>query len=450
MTETALSEQFAKYANGLEYEDLTEKQIRKLKLHILDWLGTVYAGKDEKPIRILLDMVDSLGGEPQATVIPTGKRVPCFFAAMLNSASSCLLEMDDLHRGAIFHPASVVVPSAICVAQKEHTTGKALLAAIAAGYEIGIRVASAVGLSHYEYWHTTATCGTFAAAAAAAKVLGLDTQQTVHALGSAGTQAAGLWAFLVESAMSKPLHIGKAPMNGVMAAMLAQKGFTGAYRIFEGKKGFFAGTSHDYDVQTALSGLGEVSLFEQTSLKLYASCGHTHPAIDAVFAAVAGRLLKADEVERIDVYIYQAALDLLEKVEAVTPTQAKFNLPFCVATALEYGHADLNDFNMERLENPGLRGLMKKTALHNADDLTGMYPAKWAARVEVRLIDGGVLEGKCDFPRGDPQNPPTEQEVLDKFYMLTDHALSPETAEMFVERIMRLETSRDINGLFDI
>ena len=117
-------------------------------------------------------------------------------------------------------------------------------------------------------------------------------------------------------------------------------------------------------------------------------------------------------MERVDVYIYQAALDLLEKVEAVTPTQAKFNLPFCVATALQYGHADLNDFNMERIENPGLRGLMEKVALHNDDDLTGMYPAKWAARVEVRLIDGGVLEGKCDYPRGDPQNPPTEQEVL--------------------------------------
>jgi len=449
MAETlSLTQQLAQQACSLTYEGLSQHQVQKIKTHFLDWLGTVYAGQTQTPIQIILEVIGHLRGQPESTIIPNGSRTICLLGAWVNSASSCLLEMDDLHRESIFHPGSVVIPAALAAAEREYVSGRDLLAAIAAGYELGIRVALAAGLTHYRYWHPTATCGTFAAAAGAAKILGLDVERFTWALGSAGTQAAGIWEFLVESAMSKPLHIGKAAMNGLLSALLAQKGFTGAHRILEGEKGFFRATSQDYQEGKCLEDLGRKFLFEQTSLKYYASCGHTHSAIDAVLRATCARPMRATEIERVNVYIYQAALDLMEKVKPTTPTQAKFSLPFCVATALLYGRVEFEDFSPARLKNPEILELMPRIILHSDPELTQKYPRQWVSRVEILTRGGQQLGGICLHPKGDPENPLTEKEVRQKFETLSKGILSSEAAEKLMERVMNLEQVDDVRGLF--
>jgi 2-methylcitrate dehydratase PrpD len=247
--------------------------------------------------------------------------------------------------------------------------------------------------------------------------------------------------------MSKQLHPGKSALNGLLSALLAQKGFTGARKILEGEKGFFRATSKDFDGEKALEGLGENFLFERNSLKYYASCGHTHSAIEAVLEAINTNPMKVEEIERVNVSVYQAALDLLEEVEPTTPYLAKFNLPFCVATALRYGHVNTGDFIETRLEDPDLLQLMERIEIRSDTQLSLQYPAKWPARVEIITRDGKSRKGSSDYPKGDPENPLEERDVIEKFRDLTKGLLSDSRAEAIVERVMGLEDMEDVSKL---
>jgi 2-methylcitrate dehydratase PrpD len=357
------------------------------------------------------------------------------------------MEMDDLHRQSIFHPAASILPAVFAAGEKEHVSGCDLVLGIVAGYETGIRVALAAGKTHYEYWHTTATCGTFGAAAGAEKVLALDSEPFVWALGSAGTQSSGLWEFMTEGVMSKQLHPGKSSMNGLLAALLAQKGFTGSSRIFEGKKGFLNATSDDYDLSFLTDGLGETFHTARNSLKYYASCGHTHSAIEAALGAWRGASTGLEAIRSITVYIYQEALDLLEEVEACTPYLAKFNLPFCVATALNFGHVDLDDFTTERLTNSEILHLMGTISLKGDPEFTRLYPQKWPSRVEIELRNGKRYSGYCEYPKGEPDNPISERELIEKFNKLCG-TMTKNERDRIIDLALNLEEVDDVANIF--
>jgi 2-methylcitrate dehydratase PrpD len=447
MVEPTLSRQFAQFAGNLSFPHLSPEHREKVKIYLLDWLGCAYAGKNQPSTKMTLKTAHSLGGKAESTLIPDGSRTMCLLAALVNGAASHVVEMDDLHRESVLHPAAAVMPALLAVAERQRASGKDLMVAISCGYEVAIRAAIGVGTSHYHFWHTTGTCGTFGAAAGSAKLLDLDEDQFVHALGSAGTQAAGLWEFLSESAMSKVLHPGKSALNGLLAALLAKEGFTGASRILEGPKGFFRATSTDFDADRALAGLGEEFFVERNSLKYHASCGHTHSSIDAVLQATGARPVPVDDIQRVNVWIYQASLDLLEDVKPTTPYLAKFNLPFCIATALIHGHANLTDFTEERLKDPGIRSLMDRITITSDDDLTKSYPRKWPARAEIVLSDGNRVKGAVEYPKGDPENPLGEEEVIGKFMGLTDGMIPNAVAQGIVERVMKLEDLADATQL---
>lgn len=447
MSGEILSNRLAGYFCGVTYDDLSADHVGKMKVFFLDWLGSAYAGRDLTPIRMMRKVIMGLGGTPEATSIPDGVKTSCLLAALVNGASSHIVEMDDLHRESILHPACAILPAVLASGERERISGKELIAAISVGYEVGIRVALAVGPDHYRYWHTTATCGTFGAAAGAAKVMHLSEEQFAWAIGSAGTQAGGLWEFLVESAMSKQLHPGKASMNGLLAALLAREGFTGAKRILEGEKGFFRATSQDFDENKCVADLGRVFHSERNSIKYHASCGHTHSAIDAVLLATGGKTFNPSEIETVDLRIYQGAIDLLGNVEPKTPYLAKFNLPFCVATALRHGHVQAGDFTPASLESEDLKALMKKVTFAADPDLTAAYPRKWPARVTIRLKDGQRLEGANAYPKGDPENPLSEQELIAKFKGLTEGILPPPQGNAIIDRVMGLEKMGDVSEL---
>jgi len=447
MSGEILSNRLAEYFCGVTFDDLSADHIKKMKVFLLDWLGSAYAGRDLPPIRMMRKVLTSQGGTPEATSIPDGVKTSCLLASLVNGASSHIVEMDDLHRESILHPAAAILPAVLAAGERERISGRDLIVAISVGYEVGIRVALAAGPSHYRFWHTTATCGTFGAAAGAAKVMRLSEEQFAWAIGSAGTQAGGLWEFLVESAMSKQLHPGKAAMNGLLAALLAREGFTGARRILEGEKGFFRATSQDFDEGRCIADLGKVFHSERNSIKYHASCGHTHSAIDAVLLATGGKSLTPSEVETVDLRIYQAAIDLLGNIDPKTPYLAKFNLPFCVATALRYGHVQAGNFTPASLEEGGLKELMKKVKFAADPDLTATYPRKWPARVTIMLKDGRKLDGANTYPKGDPENPLSERELITKFRGLTEGALSPPQADAIIDRVMGLESMGDVNEL---
>ena len=441
------AETLARYFSPLAYEDLPVSLITRLKAFFLDWLGSAFAGSQHPPVRMMVSLAEEMPGGG-ATIFPAMTGHYPLIAALVNGAASHMVEMDDLHRPSILHPAASILPAVLSASEKEHASGRTLILGILTGYEVGIRAALAAGKSHYEFWHTTGTCGTFGAAAGAAKVMGLGPDPFTWALGSAGTQSAGLWEFLTDGAMSKQLHPGKASMNGLLAALLAQKGFTGARTIFEGEKGFLRATSRAPDPEILTAGLGETFHAAGNSLKFYASCGHTHSAIES--ALVARKRLPAgvQDIQSIEVAIYQEALDLLGDVEARTPYLAKFNLPFCIATAVAFGHADLEDFTEERLSHPDIQRLLPRIRIREDSELTRAYPQKWPSRTRITLKNGQWAEGSCDFPKGDPENPLSEAELITKFKKLSGGVLADDTQNHIIDIAMNLEKINDVASVF--
>jgi len=231
------------------------------------------------------------------------------------------------------------------------------------------------------------------------------------------------------------------------SALLAREGFTGAKRILEGEKGFFRATSQDFDENKCVADLGRVFHSERNSIKYHASCGHTHSAIDAVLLATGGKTFNPSEIETVDLRIYQGAIDLLGNVEPKTPYLAKFNLPFCAPTALRHGHVQAGDFTPASLESEELKALMKKVTFAADPDLTAAYPRKWPARVTIRLKDGRTLEGANAYPKGDPENPLSEQELFAKFKGLTEGILPSPRADAIIDRVMGLERMGDVSEL---
>ncbi|MCB0084495.1 MAG: MmgE/PrpD family protein, partial [Caldilineaceae bacterium] len=224
-TQPSLSEQFAEFATTTCFRDLPQPVVAEAKRAVLDWLGSALAGALEPPARMAQELVAGFGQSDEALVFGTG-RAAAAPAALANGVASHILELDDVHKGSTLHAAAPIIPAALAVAEREHASGEAFLLAVVLGYEAALRIGEAVNPSHYRYWHPTGTVATFGAAVAAGSLLHLTSDQMVDALGTAGTQASGLWEFNADGAMSKHLHPGKAAFNGVLAADLARRGFT--------------------------------------------------------------------------------------------------------------------------------------------------------------------------------------------------------------------------------
>lgn len=389
------------------------------KTYILDWLGSALAGASTDAGRILLAYARA---QPQGpcTIIGPGLRGAAATSAFVNGALSHIVEMDDLDRGSVIHPGAVVIPAALAVAEREEVSGHDFASAVVAGYEVAIRIGEAVGKRHYRYFHNTSTCGVFGAAAAAGWILGLDVDQMVWALGNAGTQACGLWEFNAEGSMSKHLHAGHAASSGVLSADLAALDFTGASRILEGDRGFFAGMAPDADAEAVLADIdGRSPTFKinGVSIKPHASCRHTHPAIDASLEL---RSRVSAPVSRIGIDTYQAALDLCDNADPQTPYEAKFSLQYCVATALSRGRAGLAEFTKEAIQDASVRGLMAVACPTVSQEHEDRYPSQWPASVSVSLDDGSTISATVTQPKGDPENPLTDEELDDKFRLLAE------------------------------
>lgn len=426
------------------FRDLSPAAVAMTKLAFMDWAGSAAAGGRQSPAQMILKVVEEAGGNPECAIL-AGGRSTCLNAALVNGTISHIVELDDVHRASIIHPAAPVIPAALAAAEKEHAGGEELITAIAVGYEVAIRIAEAITPSHYYYWHTTGTCGTFGAAAAAAKIFRLGADGVTWALGTAGTQAAGLWEFLADGAMSKHLHPGKAAMNGLLAAMLARRGFTGATRILEGERGFVRATAGEFDLDRITAGLGGGSFkVEEISFKYHSSCRHTHPAVDVTLDLARQHDIGPDDVQSIRVRTYQTALDITANFTPENIYAAKFSLPFCVALALKEGSCGPADFTPASLTDPVIRSLMEKTELEVDPELDARHPALWPAAVEIITRRGDVLAGATDSPKGDPENPLTAAELEEKFMNLARGPWGDNRAARVLELCRSLEAVTDL------
>lgn len=433
----SLSRTLASFIRDTHYEDLPVDVVSFTKMCMIDWLSSALAGESHPVIQKMDAVVREWGGNEQASLI-TGGKSSVTNAAFINGAASHIVELDDIHKGSIIHAATVVIPAALAVAEWKKSTGKELLTAIVIGYEVCFRIGEAVSPSHYYYWHNTATCGTFGAAAAVAKLLHLNEDQIISTLGSAGTQAAGLWEFIEDGAMSKQLHPGKAAMNGVIAAHLAEQDFTAATRILEGERGFFKAMSESYDETRITDNLGKSFKITENSFKIHASCRHTHHVIDMILELVAKEGLDYLDIEKISIGTYQVALTITDNLVPNTIYASKFSIQYCAALAAVKHKAGIEAFNETSLWDEKVRSLMKKVEVYVDHDIDNSYPEKWGAKVEITLRDKQTLHSQTNFPKGDPENPVTLDEIIEKYYMLTQH-LPKEKTSYYIDQLLKLD-----------
>ncbi len=447
---TSPSQALSAFLAALRYEDIPAPVVARTEELFLDWFASALAGKGARPVETINAFAAAMGpGDGAAENLLTRKHTSPLFAALVNGAASHFVEQDDLHNSSVLHPGTVVFPAVLAAAQEVGATGKDLIAAAVAGYECGVRVGEFLGRSHYKVFHTTGTAGKLAAAAGVAHILKLDADRMQHALGSAGTMAAGLWEFLRDAADSKQLHTAKSAADGLMAAYIARDGFTGARAIFEGKQGMAAGMSSDADARWLTDGLGTRWATAETSFKFHASCRHTHPAADALLTLMQQHGLKADDITRVTAHVHQGAIDVLGPVtDPQTVHQSKFSMGFVLALIAVLGRAALPDFTDKSIKNKELRIFHDRVRMVLDSDIDAAYPRKWIGRVTVQTADGRTLECRVETPKGDPENTLSRTELEDKAQRLVAYsgALTADEMKRVIARVWRL---RDESGVRD-
>ncbi|MEW9837894.1 MmgE/PrpD family protein [Mesorhizobium marinum] len=425
----------AAFAAGLRYEDIPDAVVDRTIDFFVDWAGSVLSGAGQRAIVALEKLAETMGpSEGRSEILVSRRMTSPLFAALVNAAAAHISEQDDVHNGSVFHPAAVVFPAALATAQHVGASGRDLIAASVAGYEVGIRVGEFLGRSHYRVFHTTGTAGTLAAAVATGRLLGLDAVRMLHAIGSAGTQAAGLWEFLRDAADSKQLHTAKAAADGLTAAFLAMDGFTGARRILEGRQGMAAGMSSDADPARLVDRLGARWAVLETSFKFHASCRHTHPAADALLGVLEANDLSAGDVSRIVAHVHQGAIDVLGPVtDPVTVHQAKFSMPATLGLIATHRRAGMAEFDAY-LGDDAARTFLGRVEMQLDPEVDAAYPNRWIGKVSVTTASGEVLQCRVDEPKGDPGNTLSRTEIDAKARRLAAYGRTLEAAG--IDRLM--------------
>ncbi|MEG2172201.1 MAG: MmgE/PrpD family protein [Desulfovibrionaceae bacterium] len=419
-----------------------------VKRYYLDWLGCAVGGMVDAQAKAIQRITAEAGGTPQAHVLGTTQRTALGHAAMCNGYFGHILEMDDVDRTSISHPATVNIPAALAVGEYLHKSGIEMLTAIVAGYEVMLRIGTAITPNHYKIWHTTATTGVFGAAMAAGWLLGLRRPQLDWALGNAGTMAAGLWQFLPDGGMSKFLHAGMAASNGVLAANLAHCGFTGATHILEGAQGFFAGYARQAVDENLFRDFGTFWRSAGVSFKPYPCCRHTHSGIDAAMDIC--RQAAGEPISKVTVGTYSTALQVAGALEPTDTRTAKFSLRYCIASTLLRGTAQEEYFSLEAVTEPKVQQMLHKVVMAVDPEIDKKVPKSWPCSIEAVTVSGKILKSYSNDPTGDPENPLTWDGVIKKFRFMTGGIISTAAADGAIDYCKNLENVRDCGEIFTI
>lgn len=445
----SLTEISSEFICNLNYSICPKEVIEKVKICLIDCIGCIIAGSNTEEGKLIIEFAGEMTSNKRASIIGTGIKTSPLFAALANGYLGHIYEMDDVHKTTMLHPGVPVISAALAVAESEGKSGRELLEAIIAGYEITVRVGQTVSPSHYYFWHSTSTCGTFGAAAAAGKLLGLTEKEITWSLGNAGSQAAGLWEFLEDNAMTKYLHCGKAALNGLLSSLLAVRGLTGATKILEGKRGFIKATSQESKPELKFISIGDEYKIMETVFKPYPCCRHTHSPIDAAINVRTKHNIKSEDIIRVSLYVYKTATIIAGCTEwGLDVRAAKFSLAYCTAAALYYDTVGFEAFNKESLQKRDILDIVSKLTIHVDEEYTKLYPEKYISRIVVETTDG-VYEEKVEYPKGDVENPLTDDELYKKFIDMTTMSITEKEAKKLLDKCRNIEQIENIATLFN-
>lgn len=447
--------QLARFASQFRLEQAPEPVIEAAKSCVLDSVGAALGAVRSEEIPAVCRELQTWaggGGRMQARVWGQGFTMDVFQALLINGMMGHALELDDVHTGSKSHIGAVVATTAWTLADAQQKDGKDFLEAVIVGYEIMARVGMAMDVvsNRKRGWHATGVIGTFGAAAAAGRLLGLDEDQMVSALGMAGTQSSGLWAFLAEGATCKKLHPARAAVNGLTAAVLAKAGMTGPEHILDAEDGgLYRAVSDSWNLGRLTEGLGSSFEILKIDKKPYPCCRTTHHAIDAALALrkeLKPGELKAVEKIRVDTYevgVLQCGFTQYPE----SPVEAKFSIPYTVAAALVSGKVTQKEFTEGALEDGSAKELAGKVSVVSDPLFSARYPGRWGCRMTVRFLDGRELVKQIDDMSGSVRCPLTEEQERTKFEDLAREAMPAEAAERLIQQIMGIEAARRLPEL---
>jgi 2-methylcitrate dehydratase PrpD len=449
-----ITRKLASFCQALRFNRLPEPVIDRVKYLFLDFIGVACRGSKTDSSRSLFRLVKEEGaGISQGVVIGTSEKAPYGLAALANGTFAHAIEMDDVNNESSLHPGVAIFPAALAASERMRGSGKKFIEAVIGGYEVMNRLGKALGPenSYRRGFHPTGTCGAFGSAMAASLLYGLKGQDLVYALGIAGSQAAGSMEYLAQGAWTKRFHAGWSALSGLMAAGLAQKKFRGPETIIEGRFGFLHAYSEKSDPSKVLRGLGEDFEVLHTSIKPYACCRYMQPPIDAVIQIMTSQGLKPQEVREIDLGILRAGSSLIaepleDKYEPKCIVDAQFSMPFGAAVAVLYGRAGLKEFQMPHIRSEKVRAMMKKVRCHFDPALEKTFPRQWAGTAKIVTNHGKKYSAKVEYPKGDPENPLSWEELIAKFHELSSGIFDKNQRAKIVEQVRNLEKIQDFRA----
>ncbi len=428
--------------------------------HLVDGVAVMLAGAAAESGRIVREHLREVGGNPQAVVVGSRVRAPLQLAAWANGIAAHALDYDDTQLatdprsvyGLLTHPTAPVLPAALAAAEHVGASGQELLDAYVVGVEVACRTADAVDPRHYrDGFHSTGTLGTFGACAAAARLLHCDLDQTLRALGLAASMAAGLRENF--GTMTKPFHAGRAAENGLLAVLLARRGWTAARDILEAKRGFYSAAAGGFDPSRIEGRLGNPFFFESPgiSIKPYPSGSLSHPAQDVLLDLVREHDVRPEDVERIEVRVNSHVPNALIHTRPQTALEGKFSLQFQMAVGVVDRRAGLAQFTDERVRDPRVRALMERVHVHVDPEIEALGYNEMRMKVAIVLRDGRMLSGRADMARGHPRKPLSRQEVSEKFLECAALVMPQERARKLLDALwaVRRHTVADLVPLLE-
>jgi 2-methylcitrate dehydratase PrpD len=448
-----VSRHIASWVSGLEYDELSELAVERIRVAVLDYLGCALAGSATDTGSKLLGYLDEVGRDGPATAVGTTRHLTPPDAALLNGTFGHALDYDDVSFHMIGHPGVTILPAVLALGEAHHRSGADVMTAYAAGYEVAARLGYAMNVGgHYEKgWHATGTLGTMGAAAGSCRVLGLDADITAQAIGMAASMAAGLRQNFGRD--TKPFHAGRAAQNGVTAAMLASRGFTAEPDILEAPFGFFSvygGPDRSRPERLEEVPGPELEIASPGfQTKIYPSCASTHTALDAMLSLISECDIDYREVAEIDVAVVHLTPKILIHTNPTEGLEGKFSMQYCLARALRSRVLSTSHFSDDAVREPDIRHLMSLVNMHVDPELDRVWSPDRPRPVilTVTLGDGSTYQRRVDIPTGLPENPASRQQVVSKYHDLADPVLGSDRSGQVVSLTEQLSEVSDVREL---
>lgn len=440
-------EELSIYVNKTSYGDISREVIGQAKKVVLDTLGVIIRASSRRYSAgtIITKFVEDLGGKREATIIGRGLKTSVVSAALANGTMGYYCDSESHHPESITHVASVVVPTALAMTERQGLTGKDLLTALVVGYDVETRVSNALDPSglYKRGFHPSAVAGCFGASAAAGKLLRLNVEEQTIAFGLAGCQASGLLAWCTDQTEnSRPFQMGVAARNGVTSAMLAKKGFGAPPDIFAGKNGMYGAFTDSPKPSRLWEDLGKKFTIMEAAFKLYSCCAFLHPGADALLSILSKNNLSHADIVEISLHFPKPGAGIIDNNE-LKSHNAQYILP---VLAVKH-EVTIDDILQERRSDPEINRLSKSTKLVYDEELGPLFPEKYTSIVVVKTKDGNEYDERVDYARGTEQNPVTLKELETKFKKMTTGELPKGKINRCIKTVNQLESLKTISTL---